>query len=117
MKTLYILFATAALALAAPPKTFTGVISDAMCGKDHAMMNVKPDSKCVTECVKMGSKYALISGDDVYELSGTVPEKSGKTPEKTAANTHRDGAAANRDSTVLLYSSPQHQTRPKANAT
>ena len=75
MKTLYILFATAALALAAPPKTFTGVISDAMCGKDHAMMNVKPDSKCVTECVKMGSKYALISGDDVYELSGTVPEK------------------------------------------
>jgi len=47
-----------------------------MCGKDHSMMNVKPDAKCVTECIKMGSKYALIVGDDVYELSGQkIPEK------------------------------------------
>lgn len=74
MKTLCTLFAAAALALAAP-KAFTGVITDAMCGKDHAMMNVKPDAKCVAECVKMGSKYALISGDEVYELNGKVPEK------------------------------------------
>ena len=80
MKTLISVFAGAALALAAAaPKTFTGVITDAMCGKDHSMMNVKPDSKCVTECVKMGSKYALVAGDDVYELSDQ------KTPEKFAA--------------------------------
>jgi hypothetical protein len=44
-----------------------------MCGKDHAMMNVKPDAKCVAECIKMGSKYALIDGDNVYELSGKIP--------------------------------------------
>jgi hypothetical protein len=76
MKTILTIFASAALILAAAPKTFTGVITDAMCGKDHSMMNVKPDAKCVTECVKMGSKYALIVGDDVYELSGQkIPEK------------------------------------------
>jgi len=78
MKTTLILLA-AALALLAAPQTFTGVITDAMCGKDHAMMGVKPDAKCVTACVKDGSKYALIVGDNVYELSDQ------KTPEKFAA--------------------------------
>ena len=76
MKTLLTLFAGAALASAAAPKTFTGVITDSMCGKDHAMMNIKPDSKCVLECVKAGSKYALIEGANVYELSDQkAPEK------------------------------------------
>ena len=79
MKTTLVLLISGALALAAAPKTFTGVITDAMCGKDHSMMGVKPDAKCVTACVKQGSKYALIVGDDVYELSDQ------KTPEKFAA--------------------------------
>jgi hypothetical protein len=79
MKTTIILLISGALALAAAPKTFTGVITDAMCGKDHSMMGVKPDAKCVTACVKQGSKYALVLGDDVYELSDQ------KTPEKFAA--------------------------------
>lgn len=80
MKKTLILIAGAALALsAAAPKTFTGVITDAMCGKDHSMMGVKPDAKCVIECVKDGSKYALVVGDAVYELSDQ------KTPEKFAA--------------------------------
>jgi len=75
-----IIFLAGALALwAAAPQTFTGVITDAMCGKDHSMMGVKPDAKCVTECVKSGSKYALIVGDNVYELSDQ------KMPEKFAA--------------------------------
>jgi hypothetical protein len=76
MKTLLTLFAGAALVSAAAPKTFTGVITDSMCGKDHAMMNVKPDSKCVLECVKSGSKFALLEGNNVYELSDQkAPEK------------------------------------------
>jgi len=79
MKTTLFLFVTGALAFAAAPKTFTGVITDAMCGKDHSMMGVKPDAKCVTECVKRGSKYSLVVGDDVYELSDQ------KGPEKLAA--------------------------------
>jgi len=76
MKTLLTLFAGTALAFAAAPKTFTGVITDTMCGKDHSMMGVKPDSKCVLECVKSGSKYALLEGTNVYELSDQkAPEK------------------------------------------
>jgi hypothetical protein len=59
----------ALLASAAPQQTFTGVITDSMCGKDHAMMNVRPDSKCVLDCVKGGSKYALSDGRKVYVLS------------------------------------------------
>jgi hypothetical protein len=76
MKTILTVFAGAALAFAAAPKTFTGVVTDSMCGKDHAMMGVKPDSKCVLECVKSGSKYALLEGTNVYELSDQkAPEK------------------------------------------
>ena len=57
-------------------ESFTGVITDTMCGKDHSMMNIKPDSKCVMECVKSGSKYALLEGNNVYELSDQkMPEK------------------------------------------
>ena len=59
-------FLTAAAAFAAE---FTGVISDDMCGSNHKMMNVKPDSKCVTDCGKMGSKYILLAGTNVYQLS------------------------------------------------
>jgi hypothetical protein len=77
MKILLPLFAGAVLVFAAAaPKTYTGVITDTMCGKDHAMMNIKPDSKCVAECVKSGSKYALLEGSNVYELSDQkLPEK------------------------------------------
>ncbi|MGD0498645.1 MAG: hypothetical protein ABSC23_09450 [Bryobacteraceae bacterium] len=64
--------------LVASAATFTGVVTDSMCGKDHSAMNVKPDSKCVTECVRMGDKYALYDGKDVYVLSDQ------KTPEKFA---------------------------------
>lgn len=68
--------AAALTAFAAGPQTFTGVITDTMCGKDHSMMNVKPDSKCVTECAKAGAKYALYDGKTVYVLSDQKgPEK------------------------------------------
>jgi Protein of unknown function (DUF5818) len=74
--TILLLACAFGLVAADAPKTFTGVITDAMCGADHKMMNVKPDSKCVTECIKMGSKYALLDGANVYELSDQkAPEK------------------------------------------
>ena len=69
MKKLASLMLAGAALVAAAPQTFTGVITDSMCGKNHAMMKVSPDSKCVTDCVKAGSKYALLSGDNVYVLS------------------------------------------------
>jgi hypothetical protein len=69
-KVALVLFAGALMASAAP-QTFTGVITDTMCGKDHAMMKVSPDSKCVVECVKGGknTKYALFDGKNVYVLN------------------------------------------------
>ena len=70
----------AGMALAAgAPRTFTGVITDTMCGADHSHMGVKPDSKCVRECVRSGSKYALWDGKKLYTLSDQ------QTPEKFAA--------------------------------
>lgn len=79
MKTIATLFLGAGLMLGAAAKqTFTGVITDTMCGADHSQMGVKPVSKCVRECVKSGSKYALLVGKDVYTLSDQ------RTPDKFA---------------------------------
>lgn len=55
--------------LSAASETHVGVITDTMCGANHAPMKVSPDSKCVLECVKHGSKYALLEGAKVYTLS------------------------------------------------
>ncbi len=72
-----LLFAGALVAGAAG-RTFTGVVTDSMCGNDHAAMKVTPDAKCVRECVKHGSKYVLSDGKNVYVLSDQ------KTPEQFA---------------------------------
>ena len=76
-----IFVAGALLVSAADQKAFTGVITDTMCGKDHAAMKVSPDSKCVVECVKHDktTKYALLDGTNVYVLSDQ------RTPQKFAA--------------------------------
>lgn len=64
----------------AETKTYVGVITDTMCGADHSHMGIKPDSKCVRECVKTGRwKYALLVGKEMYVLSDQ------QTPEKYAA--------------------------------
>jgi len=62
------LFASAALMLAAE-QTFTGVVTDDMCGGNHKAMNMGTDEKCVTECVRDGAKYALWDGKQTYVLS------------------------------------------------
>jgi hypothetical protein len=47
-------------AFAAQPRTFTGIITDTMCGKTHGMTAGQPDDKCVAACVKgASSQYAL----------------------------------------------------------
>jgi hypothetical protein len=53
-------------ALAAKGKTFTGTVSDAMCGAKHGMPG--DDAGCTRACVSKGSKYALVVGDKVYTL-------------------------------------------------
>ena len=56
---------------AAMAATFTGVVTDSMCGNDHKMMKIAPDSKCVTDCVKSSKtvQYALYDGKQAYTLS------------------------------------------------
>jgi hypothetical protein len=69
MKTVIVFFGAAALLVSAQAKrTFTGIVTDKMCGADHTAMNVKPDARCVRECVKAGSQYALVEGGNVYLL-------------------------------------------------
>lgn len=50
-------------------QTFTGTLSDSMCGKKH-MMPGKSDAECTRECIKANSSYALVVGDKVYKLVG-----------------------------------------------
>jgi hypothetical protein len=50
----------------AATQTFTGKVSDAMCGAKHSE-GVEP-AACTRECVKKGANYALVVGDKVYTL-------------------------------------------------
>ena len=63
------LFAAATLFAGSAPQTFTGIVTDSMCGSNHAMMHVTPDEKCVRDCVKAHAKYVLLYGKTVYQLS------------------------------------------------
>ena len=98
-KILSFLFAGALVAGAASPQTFTGVITDSMCGKDHAMMKVTPDSKCVTECVKHGYKYQLYDGKTAYVLSDQ------KTPEQFAGQKVKITGTLNEKTKILKVDS------------
>jgi hypothetical protein len=51
---------------AAKIQTFTGTVSDAMCGAKHMMPG--DDAACLRACIQKGSKYALVVGDKVYIL-------------------------------------------------
>jgi hypothetical protein len=55
--------------------TWTGQISDSMCGGSHAkMMGAHPDAKmtahdCTNACVKAGAKYVFISNGKTYNIA------------------------------------------------
>lgn len=59
---------TAAPTKVSPPKdkSYTGTVSDGMCGAKHMMPG--DDASCTRACVGKGSKYALVVGDKVYTL-------------------------------------------------
>ncbi len=52
---------------ASSSQTFTGKVSDAMCGAKHTEGGIAP-TDCVRACVQKGAKYALVVGDKVYTL-------------------------------------------------
>ena len=60
---------TVSSAFAAKGKSFTGTVSDSMCGAKHEMAG--DAASCTRACVAKGSKYALVVGDKVYTLDTT----------------------------------------------
>jgi hypothetical protein len=70
-----LIFSTALCAIPAlaSAATFTGVVTDDMCGAKH-MMPGKSDAVCTRECVKRGAHFALSVKDKVYILDGKTAE-------------------------------------------
>jgi hypothetical protein len=66
LSVLLVALLAAGVAFAASGKSFTGTVSDSMCGAKHAMPG--DDAACTRACVGKGSKYALVVGDKVYTL-------------------------------------------------
>lgn len=55
-------------------RTFTGTISDDMCGRgDHSQMRMGPtDAECARACIEShGASYVLFDGTTVYALAGS----------------------------------------------
>src|SRR5277367_5953562 len=77
MKTIGLLLVIVGIAVGA--ETFTGVITDTMCGATHTMMKNQPDDACVKMCTKGSSEFALFDGKMVMKLSDQ------KSPAKLAA--------------------------------
>jgi hypothetical protein len=79
MKSICFTLIYAGLLTAANAGTFSGVITDTMCGAKHGMMKDQPDDQCVKMCTKGQYVYALFDGTNVLKLSDQ------KTPAKFAA--------------------------------
>jgi hypothetical protein len=70
-------------------QTWTGQISDSMCGASHAkMMEMHKDAKmtdrdCTLGCVKGGGKFVFVTNGNVYKIAnqdlGALMEHAGHT--------------------------------------
>lgn len=92
-------FATA-LFLASLPvfaaQTWTGQISDSMCGANHAAMGDmgKNPKECTAGCVKGGSKYVFVANGKIFEISNQSFADLGKAAGQAVGLTgdlHSDG--------------------------
>jgi hypothetical protein len=72
-------------------QTFTGVVSDSMCGAKH-MMPGDPVA-CAHACLKQGSKYALVVGDKVYTLETSDPSATDQLDKLIGKNAKVSGTA------------------------
>jgi hypothetical protein len=65
--------ALVAVSAAQNSQTFTGTISDAVCGRSHAQMRMAPtDPECTNACVDAhGSAYVLYDAKNMYTLDGS----------------------------------------------
>lgn len=54
------------------PRTYEGMVTCARCGAKHSAKLAKTASNCTLSCVHGGSKFALVDGDQLYQLDGDV---------------------------------------------
>ena len=78
MKQLMFTISIAGALLGAGPQTYTGVITDTLCGAKHSMKG-HSDADCAKMCAKASGEYALFDGQNVVKLGDQ------KTPAKFAA--------------------------------
>lgn len=81
-------------AFAAKAETFTGTVSDSMCGAKH----MGDAATCTRACVGKGSKYALVVGDKVYTLETTDKAALDTLDKQAGAKATVTGTA--KDSTI-----------------
>ena len=55
-------------------KTFSGVITDSRCGARHSMKSGKSPADCARSCVRNGSQYVLVDGEEIHALDGNQLE-------------------------------------------
>jgi hypothetical protein len=46
------------------------MITDARCGARHSMKSDKTSAECARACVRQGSRYVLVDGEDMHALEG-----------------------------------------------
>ena len=79
-------------------ESFTGTISDTMCGAKHMMAG--SDAECTRTCVKQGSDYALVVGDKVYTLKGNAADLDKYAGQKVKVTGKLDGKTLQASSVV-----------------
>ena len=78
MKQLSLAISLVGALLGAAPLTYTGVITDTLCGAHHNMKG-HSDADCVKMCAKASGQYAIFDGRNILKLSDQ------KTPARFAA--------------------------------
>jgi hypothetical protein len=77
-------------------KTLVGVVGDITCGREHSMMPGTSDAQCTRGCVaRLGSKYALITEDQVLVLEGHWQEVDQLAGQKAKVTGEVDGQKIN----------------------
>jgi hypothetical protein len=85
-------------------QTFTGEVSDSMCGASHMMEGKTAD--CARACVQKGSSYALVVGDKVYSLKTTDKATQDKLSELAGEQAKITGTAEGESIEVSAVTKP-----------
>jgi hypothetical protein len=51
---------------------FEGMVTCSRCGAKHSPKSEAPATQCAINCVREGAKFALIDGENTYELEGDL---------------------------------------------